>query len=77
MKLIWRYVNSLNIKFNNKIGIFLTATVFASSLAGLLIWYALHFFTFNTVTWAICFAGYPGFFVGLIGGVIYLYRHEP
>lgn len=43
---------------------------------GLLEWGIIHFFAFKSIMWAICFAGYPAFFIGFIGGVLFLWKKK-
>lgn len=74
MKNIWNCINNKDWKIENKYGLFLFITTSISSVIGFVIWFALHFFILNKISWAICFTGYPGFFIGLIGGIIYLYH---
>lgn len=75
MKFIWQYIHNKKWQEERKTRMFLFLTIAFSSIAGLAVWYTLHFFALNKISWAICFAGYPGFFVGLIGGILYLYHH--
>ena len=43
-------------------------------VCGLLVWGILQFFVFKSLMWAICFAGYPAFFIGFVGGVFFLWK---
>ena len=76
MKLLWSFFNSKNLKPDSKVELFLTTTTILSGLIGLFIWYILHFIVLNTVSWAICFAGYSAFFGGLIGGTLFLFNQN-
>lgn len=76
MNIIWNFINSITANKKSKSYIFLTLTTAICALTGLAIWYFIHFFAFKEISWALCFAGYPGFFIGLIGGVLYIYRHD-
>ena len=76
MKTLWNFVNTLKLNTVHKNQVFLALSTAGSCLFGLLIWYLIHFFTLNTMPWLFCFISYPGFFIGIIGGVIYLYQHD-
>ena len=74
MKFIWNHIANKNWKTKNKNYIFLFITTLLFSVIGFILWYALHFFTLNSITWAISFTGFSGYIIGLLGGIIYLYR---
>lgn len=76
MKTIWNYLNKRNLSTRKKTRIFLLCTTLFFSLTGLLVWFFLHFFVLATLSWAVCFMGYPGLFLGLWGGILFLYRQE-
>lgn len=76
MKLIWTLINSKEMSLAKKNSLFLILNTLIFSLIGFITWFAIHFFTFNKISWAICFTGYPGFFVGFVGGIIYLYQQD-
>ena len=75
MNTIWNYLHKLNIGTTLQIFLFLFSTTLLSCVMGFIAWYALHFFVLNSISWAISFIGYTGFFVGFFGGILYLYRH--
>ncbi len=76
MKNIFNKIDSLNIEFKYKVNMFLSFTVVVSALLGILFWYLIHFFIFKDSSWAFCFVVYPGFFLGFIGGALYLFKHD-
>lgn len=76
MRFIRNYVHHKKLNTSGRTRLFVFLTTLSSSLLGLVFWFVLHFFVLNEISWAICFAGYPGVFVGFIGGIIYLYRHN-
>lgn len=74
MKSIWNYVHAKPWDEARKTHCFLFLNALLFAAVGLGVWFALHFFVLNTISWAICFTSYPGFFIGVLGGVLYLYR---
>ena len=74
MEMIWSYLDSKRISENSKQYIFLLTNVIAFCVLGLLIWSVVSRFALSTIDWMICFIGYPGFFLGFIGGAVYLCR---
>ena len=76
MKQLWSFVEQIHVSEMKKNGIFLFLTTILSALTGLLVWYILHFFICNTISWALCFTGYSGYFIGLVGGCLFLCRHR-
>lgn len=76
MERIWSYIHNKSWNTERKNHLFLFLTTLISSAIGFIIWYALHFFVLNKISWALCFTGYPGFFMGFFGGILYLFRHD-
>ena len=74
MKIVWNFSQKIFTNTEREMHFFLLLTTTASCILGFLAWYIIHFFALNTLSWAICFIGYPGFFVGFLGGILYLYR---
>ncbi len=75
MNKIWKWVDRHDWSDEGKIRAFLLLNSVCCGLLGLLVWLILRNFAFHTVACAICFVGYPGFFVGLFGGFIFLCRN--
>lgn len=57
-----------------KQALFLIANTLIWCALGALFWFLIGNQLFNDDIYAICFVGYPGFFPGLIGGFIYLFK---
>lgn len=74
MSRLWKWIDSYDVPREKKIRGFLVLNCLVYSLAGFFIWLLVHKFAFDTWDWAFCFAGYPGFFCGFIGGYIFLGR---
>ncbi len=76
MKYIWTYIHNKNWTDTNKGRLFLLITTLLFSILGYGVWFAIHFFALDKIPWALVFTGYPGFFIGFVGGIIYLDRHD-
>lgn len=76
MSTIWNKIESFNISNRHKTYMFISLTVALSSLLGFMVWYPLHFYMLKEFTWMLCFIGYFGFFIGFIGGTLFLYNND-
>lgn len=74
MSCLWKWVDSRKHSKEVKIKIFIALNCLQFSALGFLLWLVVSRFALSTYDWAICFIGYPGFFIGYIGGFIFLYR---
>ena len=74
METLWKNVNVSwrSDRANRNLFLFLNTVIFA--LLGLLIWFFVQFFALRSIVWAFGFMGYPGFFVGFIGGILFLWK---
>lgn len=72
MSRLWKWVDDKKISRDAKTGLFLLANCIVCSVIGFTIWLIVSRFAFNTWDWALCFAGYPGFLIGYVGGLIFL-----
>lgn len=72
MSILWKWVDKKEISNNAKSRLFLILNSLMCSVIGFLIWIIVSRFALNTWDWAICFIGYSGFFIGYIGGFIFL-----
>ena len=70
MNTLLLYINTISYKYKNKTCLYLTFNTIIWTLIGLIVWYIIHFLALNSLTWAICFAGYSGFFLGFVRGII-------
>lgn len=74
MNHLWNWVDRREMTDAGKIRIFLLMNCLLCSVLGLVVWLFVSRFALNTWDWALCFVGYPGFFVGFLGGCMYLCR---
>ena len=58
----------------HKTSLFLVVNTVCWMLIGLLVWGVVRVFAFDALPWALCFMGYPGFFIGFIGGIFFLWN---
>ena len=76
MKTLWNMVNQIHIKNTWKYNLFLPLFIFINLVLGACAWLLLGRLILPGTDWLLCFMGYPAIFVGLFGGVIYLYRNQ-
>lgn len=74
-RLIWNYVNRLNIKRRYKQNLFLGICTVFFALVGALLWFtAGDDMLGNSVKWMICFIGFPSVILGFLCGVFALFK---
>lgn len=71
---LWEWMNGKNFSKEGKVIGFLLINCLKYSALGLGLWLIVSRFALTTYDWAICFTLYPGFFIGYIGGTIFLWR---
>ena len=76
MKRLWNVINEMKMKKVAKIKLYLGALILINIVIGGAIWLILGRFILPGIDWLICFMGYPAVFIGLLGGILYLYNHE-
>ena len=76
MKSLWNTINKLHLTRECKIKLFLLFHTVICGLVGVLLWIPIHFYALNSAPWFFFFMGYPAVFIGVFGGIIYLYNHE-
>lgn len=74
MSRLWKWVNDKDYSKEVKIRIFLFFNCVIYSALGFVIWLAVSQFALNSLDWAFCFIGYMGFFIGYVGGFLFLSR---
>lgn len=74
MKSMWEALNRTGMTKQNRSRCFLCLQVLLWSGAGLLVWSVIQIFALRSLAWAFCFAGYAGFFLGFVRGVLFLWR---
>ena len=72
MGILWEWLDKKNMNEERKMHLFLFLNTIIFSIIGFLVWLAVSKFALNSLTWALCFIGYSGFFIGYLGGFIYL-----
>ena len=76
MKQLWNVINGFDARKDAKTRLFLWLLVVANILIGAGLWIWIGRIFLPGIEWLICFMGYPAMFIGLFGGLIYLYNHE-
>ena len=76
MKTLWNMVNQIDVKNTWKNNLFLVLFILINMVLGVCAWLLLGRLILPGTDWLLCFMGYPAVFVGLFGGVIYLYRNQ-
>ena len=76
MKTLWNMVNQIDVKNTWKNNLFLVLFILINMVLGACAWLLLGRLILPGTGWLLCFMGYPAIFVGLFGGVIYLYRNQ-
>ena len=76
MKALWNMVNQINVKNTWKNNLFLIVFILINMVMGACAWLLLGRLVLPGTDWLLCFMGYPAIFVGLFGGVLYLYRNR-
>lgn len=74
MNRLWNGINKLNYAYEMKIRIFLALNSIIYGLLGLAAWILIRNAACFSAEYIICFVGYPGFFIGYLGGFIFLSR---
>lgn len=74
MELLWSVLEKSKASDSDRKHLFLFFNSICFGILGFIIWLIVSRFTMETVGWMICFIGYPGYFIGFIGGFIYLCR---
>jgi len=76
MKLLWNKIDQLNIKSDQKYKRFICSLTVINGVFGAIAWILIGRLFLPKLEWLLCFIGYPAIFIGLLGGVIYLFNHE-
>ena len=74
MSRLWKWIDEKNISKEVKAKLFLFVNSIMFGVIGLVLWVIVSGFGLNSWDWALCFIGYPGFFIGYIGGFVFLGR---
>ena len=76
MKKLWNYINRLQYDNSTKNRLFIVIFSVLCAVFGMVAWLLAGRQVFPGIIWFISFMCYPAMLVGVIGGTLYLYRHE-
>lgn len=76
MKKLWNIVNGFKVKNTTKNEIYIMICMLSNLLFGGILWGIIGRFIMSGVVDLVCFMGYPAVFIGLYGGLFYLFNHE-
>lgn len=74
MSKLWSWVDSKNLTREGKVRFFLFLNCSLYSLFGFLVWLLVSQFGLSTPDWSLCFVCYSVFFIGYVGGFVFLSR---
>ena len=60
---------------NHNINLFLFIHTLLGAVYGICAWSVISLFALKSVTWMLCFGGYGAFFVGFVGGILFVWEH--
>ncbi|MDD6038999.1 MAG: hypothetical protein PUD20_09440 [bacterium] len=76
MRKLWEKIESKGFSKEDTRRLFLLLNSMKFSLCGFAVWLLVSRFALGTIEWAICFIGYSGFFIGYLGGFLYLCKES-
>ncbi len=76
MRFIWSILQKTKFETENKARLFLLINTLGCAVLGLAMWLIIHGAVMNTLSGALLFALCPAFFIGLLGGMWYLYQRD-
>ena len=74
MGILWEWLEKKKMDEESKMQLFLFFNTINFGIIGFLVWLVVSRFALHSLTWVLCFIGYSGFFIGYIGGFIFLCR---
>ena len=74
MGILWEWLEKKKMDEESKMQFFLFLNTINFGIIGFLVWLVVSRFALHSLTWALCFIGYSGFFIGYIGGFIFSCR---
>lgn len=74
MRRLWKWIADRNISYEKKLKVFLLLNTILFGMLGFVVWAIVSKFTLDTWYFALCFFGYAAFFIGFIGGYIFIVR---
>ena len=74
MSWVWSFSQRICKEQKKSQHIFLWLNTVFFGVIGFLVWLVLRNLNLNNWDWAVVFAGYPAFFIGILGGILYLYK---
>lgn len=75
---LWNFIDNKEFTDEGKLRVFFSLNCIIYCSIGFIVWSVISRFVphMNTWDWALCFVLYPGFFIGYIGGSIFLCRKK-
>lgn len=68
MKKLWDVTKQVNL--------FLVLNTIVWAVIGFAVWCIVRLVALDSIQWAICFMCYPAFFIGIVGGIIFLWNQN-
>jgi len=76
MQIIWDFTGRMRFPARMRTRMFLFLNISAFLMMGLLAWLLIETVTDLNLQWLICFLGYPGYFIGYIGGLFFVMKKD-
>lgn len=76
MNMLYKYLKEAPLARSTKNMIFICVCVLVAVFAGALVWTLMGRLLLPEIVWLLCFMGYSGVFLGFVGSVFYLYKHQ-
>lgn len=74
MNNLWNIISKKNKTKWKSEYIFILINTLVFTIIGFSLWFIIHFFILKNFIWCICFSGYAGYFLGFLGGILYLWK---
>lgn len=68
MKKLWDVTKQVNL--------FLVLNTIVWAVIGFAVWCIVRLAALDSIQWVICFMCYPAFFIGIVGGIIFLWNQN-
>ena len=72
MNILLDWIDGTELTYEKKARMFLRLNAVIFGIMGLALWAVIRNIGFDSLGYAICFAGYPGFSIGYLGGFFFL-----
>ncbi len=74
--ILWNKINESDMEYYQKNLVYIMVVTGMVAVAGAVIWLLIGRYIMQGFGGAFCFVTYPAVFVGLLGSVLYLFRHD-